>query len=209
MRAKLLSWSLFASLIHGASIASAGVAIPSDVSVDVQASQSTNLHPGDRVTFTVTATNHGPNVISEWAFRSAPIYDELDLVTASTDCFGQFFVSVVDLENSFYYNLNWYPPHEPVLVGQSIVCHVSMDYTTYAPPSYAFGYSLSSYLTDLDPSNNASFVALTRAAAPPLAVPATSRSSLTALFLVLAIAARMRTCRVVSKEVQGSGVNSL
>jgi hypothetical protein len=56
---------------------------------------------------------------------------------------------------------------------------------------------------------NASFVALTRAAAPPLAVPATSGSSLTALFLVLAIAARMRTCRVVSKEVQGSGVNSL
>jgi hypothetical protein len=152
MRPKLLSWSFVANLIHGASIASAGVAIPSDVSVDVQASQSTNLHPGDRITFTVTATNHGPNVISEWAFRSAPIYDELDLVTASTDCFGQFFVSVVDLENSFYYNLNWYPPHEPVLVGQSIVCHVSMDYTMYAPPIYEFGCSLSSYLTDLDPS---------------------------------------------------------
>ena len=104
MRPKLLSWSFVANLIHGASIASAGVAIPSDVSVDVQANQSSNLHPGDRTTFTVTATNHGPNVISEWAFRSAPIYDELDLVTASTDCFGQFFVSVVDLENSFYYN---------------------------------------------------------------------------------------------------------
>lgn len=195
MRARLPEWAFVAGSIFGSSLASAGVAIPSDVSVDVQASQSSNLHPGDRITFTVTATNHGPSVISEWAFRSAPIYDELDIGSISTDCFGQFIVSVVDLENSFYYLLNWYPPDQPVQVGESIVCHVGMDYTAYAPPVYAFGYSLSSYLTDLDPANNASFVTLTRAAAPPRAIPASSGSSLLALFLALVVAVRMRTHR--------------
>lgn len=193
MRAKLLGWVFGAGSIFGSSLALAGVAIPSDVSIDVQASQSSNLHPGDRITFTVTATNNGPSIISEWVFRSAPIYDELDIGSISTDCFGQFIVSVVDLENSFYYLLNWYPPDQPVQVGESIVCHVSMDYTAYAPPIYQFGYSLSSYLTDLDPSNNASFVSLRRAAAPPLAIPASSRLSLFALFLALATAVRVRT----------------
>ncbi|WP_131997063.1 hypothetical protein [Dokdonella fugitiva] len=193
MRPQLLRWLFAASSIFGSSSALAGVAIPSDVSVDVQASQSSNLHPGDRITFTVSATNHGPEVISEWAFRSSPIYDELDIGSISTDCFGQFFVSVVDLENSFYYEFDWYPPHQPVQPGQSLICHVSIDYTAYAPPSYQFGYFLSSYLTDLDPSNNASFVELTRAAAPPLAVSAISNRGLVALFALIVIAAWRRS----------------
>jgi hypothetical protein len=188
MRSQLLPWLLVAGSISGSSSALAGVAIPADVSVDVQASQTSNLHPGDRITFTVSATNHGPDTISEWAFRSSPIYDQLDIGSVSTDCFGQFLVSIVDLENSFYYLLNWYPPHQPVQPGETIVCHFSIDYTAYAPPSYTFGYSLSSYLTDLDPSNNASFVVLTRAAAQPLPVPASSGYGLLLLFVFLAAA---------------------
>jgi hypothetical protein len=171
------------------------VPIPSDVAVELLAVPSAQLHAGDRITFTVSATNNGPEPTTELAFDSSPIYDELELAGFTTDCHGQFVVAVVDLENSFYYLLNWFPDDQALAVGETITCHVSMDYTQWAPPTFAFSYSLSGYLSDLDSSNNTSTVFLQRAAPPPPApVPTLSIGWLAALVMSLAVGARRILC---------------
>ena len=82
--------------------ASAGtISLPADVSLSFTAEPHSNLHSGERIAFTLSVTNNGPEPAAPVALLSSPILDELDLSTATVDCGDTLGVSAVDLNDGF------------------------------------------------------------------------------------------------------------
>jgi hypothetical protein len=125
--------------------------LPGDVSVTLTATPSVNLVPGERIQFTVTATNLGPSEIAQpFILSSSMIMGELDTgSTESSDC--EVVTEVVDLRNGgSYYLLNWEViglPGSPqsLAVGDTATCHFSEAITSFAPPSLQFSMGLADY----------------------------------------------------------------
>jgi hypothetical protein len=164
------------SLICGcANVAAGPVVLPSDISVELTAEPNVNLQSGQRVNFTISITNHGPEPVTSLGLQSSPIYDELDVFTASADCDNHIVLAVVDLEDSFYYLYNWYAvwPDDPMDVGETRNCYLSLDFTPWAPSVFPVTFDMSSY-ADLDPSNNSVTVFLRRPVAVVEPVPTLS-----------------------------------
>jgi len=175
------------------------VMLPSDISVSLTADIATNLSPGDRPTFTLAVTNNGPQSLGGSgspygvAIRSSPIYDELDVYSASAvGCDNDLVLSVVDLENSYYFRYTFYAAHtdRALAVGETRTCQLSIDYTPWAPPIFAVTFAMSGYETDPDTSNNSATVELIRAPVATASVPATSRPWSLVLMLGLILLAR-------------------
>jgi hypothetical protein len=184
------------------------VVLPSDVSVALTAEPSTNLQSGQRVTFTISVTNHGPEPVDRLAIGSSPIYDELDVFTASSsDCEGDIILAVADLENTFYFLYTYYAAFQesPLAVGETRNCHLSLDFTEWAPSVFPVTFAMSSFETDIDPSNNSATVFLRR----PIAVtsiPTLSPTWLVLLAGLLAAVGLMRRSRyVAAAEAVSSG----
>jgi len=84
---------------------------------------------------------------------------------------------VEDLANGgFDYLLDWdvanYLVGAPTLTaGETRVCHFEIALTDAAPAAFVFGFNLSTYMQDPDPSNDVAVVTLNRAAAAPTTVP--------------------------------------
>jgi Domain of unknown function DUF11 len=152
--------------------------LPGDVAVTLTATPNVNLVPGQRVQFTVTVTNLGPEEIAQpFALSSSMIVDELDTGdTESTDCV--VVTEVVDLRNGgSYYLLNWevlgLPPDVQTLeVGGTVTCHFSEAVTSALPPNFLFSMSLNALWTDPNPNNNSASVLLQRAPIPAPAMTA-------------------------------------
>ncbi len=168
----LLVWLLMVPVCAGAG----DIELPSDVSISLSAEPSSNLRPGQRVTFTLSATNHGPEPLDRLSFRSSPLYDQLDIGSGLiADCDGELVLAVVDTEDSFHYLLFWYATLsdlEPILVDETRSCQFGFDYTQWAPPVFPLTFEFGIF-NDPNPANNSAPVSL-RGAVPATPVPALS-----------------------------------
>lgn len=183
--------------------ASAGtIPIPADVSVSLTAEPTSNLHAGQRIAFTLSVTNHGPEPAAPVSFGSSPIRNELDLVTGTGACGDTLGLAVVDQSDGFYYAYSWAPTFErpPLQVGETRTCRFYLDYTEWAPDTFALAFELSNFIVDLDASNNSATVTLQRAPAgsPPVPLPSASIVGLLLLAAALvgpALSRVRRACR--------------
>lgn len=167
------------ALICGcANVAAGDVVLPSDISVALVGEPSINLQSGQRIMFTLSATNHGPEPVADLVISSSPIYDELDVFTASVDCENNLGLAVVDLEDSFYFLYVWRAAFQeaPLAVGETRDCYLSVDFTPWAPTVFPITFAFANYLSDLDPSNNSATVFLRRPVAIATPVPTLSPS---------------------------------
>lgn len=185
----VLRLSLAVGLAAASSTAVAGpIVIPSDLSVSLTAEPSADLRAGDVVSFTISTTNNGPEPVDRFALESSSIVDELDVLGATVDCDDHLFLTVVDLENGFYYTYIWQlvlPGEPPLQVGETRNCHFAIPYTASAPAEFSVTFSPGSAFTDLDPSNNSATVILRRQESVARAVPASSIASLALLAVLL------------------------
>lgn len=165
--------------------------VPTDLALQFTATPNADLHPGDVISFTLSLTNHGPEAVDSFGVYSSPILYELDLNRITTDCDNRLVLAVADLENGFYYVLNWYAlgtedPPTPLQPGDTLTCLFSIPYTQWAPPEFALTFRPPSDFHDLDDSNNVATVVLRGSTAFALtAVPATSPLALILLALLL------------------------
>lgn len=177
--------------LAGSTSLSAGtIPIPADVSVSFTAEPTGNLHSGQRIAFTLSVTNHGPEPAAPVALLSSPILDELDLSTATVDCGNALGVIVVDLSDGFHYLYSWEPTNglAPLEVDETRNCYINLVYTERAPDMFALTFELSNFIVDLDASNNSATVTLQRAPAGSLPVPLPSTSVVGLLLLAAALA---------------------
>ena len=184
-------WTFCLSLA-GSAIASAGtIPVPADISVGLTAEPDSDLQSGDRIAFTISMTNHGPEPAPVADVLSSPIYDELDLETATSDCGDTLGLIVVDTSDGFYYVYDYDPTiHSPLAVGETRTCHINVDFSEWAPDTFSLTFSMPDFLVDLDPSNNSATVTLRRAtqgAATATPVPTLSPLALALLAGFLAL----------------------
>lgn len=183
-------------LAGSANLSAGTILLPADVSVSLAAEPSSNLHSGQRIAFTLSVTNHGPEPAAPVSFGSSPMVDEFDPYTGSSDCGNTLGLIVVDQNDGFYYEFSWVPTLElpPLQVGETRYCYINLDYTEWAPDTFELTFELSNFIVDLDASNNSATVTLQRAPAgsPPVPLPLTSISGLLLLGAVLAILATAR-----------------
>jgi hypothetical protein len=140
------------------------IPILSDVSVSLTAEPDNNLQSGDRIAFTISVTNNGPEPASPVSVGSSPIYDELDIYSTTADCEDNLGLIVVDLDNGFYYSYAWFPTDEsPLAVGETRYCYLNLNFTEWAPDTFSLTFSVPDFLVDLDPSNNSATVTVQRA----------------------------------------------
>lgn len=186
-------------LACSASLWAGTIPLPSDISVGLTAEPDSNLQSGQRIAFTISVTNHGPEPAAPVIMGSSPIYDELDVYTATADCGDTLGLAVVDTSDGFYYAFSWFPTIDlvPLDVGETRYCHVNMAFTEWAPDTFTLTFAFPYWLVDLDGSNNSATVTLQRAAAVATAVPTLSPLSLlllAGLLVACAGLARSRIC---------------
>src|SRR5690348_9661318 len=100
------------------------IPVPADISVALTAEPSSDLLSGQRITFTLAVTNHGPDPAAPVSLGSSAIYDELDVLSATSDC-ANLALAVVDTSDGFYYAYDWFPTDEsPLAVGETRSCHI-------------------------------------------------------------------------------------
>lgn len=136
--------------------------IPSDIAVSLSADKTTDLHPGEVITFTLAATNVGNQPAFPVVLASSHFVDEFNFVSA--DC---VLVTVVADGKDFYeYWFTWYaaalPGAPPILPGDSRICRFQFALTTHAPAVYPFTFGLPSFFTDPNPDNDNATVVLRR-----------------------------------------------
>jgi hypothetical protein len=189
------------TVVAGSALAGNIVELPSDVSVSLEAEPTAGLEPGDTVTFTISVTNHGPEVVDRLTLSSSFFVDELDAFAGSiVACEGPLLVSVSDFIGGYEYWIDWDPvsPTDPGLltldVGETRTCQFNMPLTNAAPEVYSFSFRLADFLSDLDPSNDDATVVLHRAPSGTraAAVPTLSPSALAILAALLALLASVR-----------------
>ena len=180
------------TVVAGSALAGNTVELPSDVSVSLVAEPTAGLEPGDTVTFTISVTNHGPEVVDRLTLSSSFFVDELDVFAGSiVACEGPLLVAVADFIGGYEYWIDWDPVSatDPALltldVGETRTCVFNMPLTSAAPDLYPFSFGLAGFLSDLDPSNNSVTVWLRRA---PAGIPAPAPVPFSpAAFLILAM----------------------
>lgn len=197
--------------IAGSVTAGNVVELPSDVSVSLIAEPTLELEPWDSVTFTISVTNNGPEVVDRLGLMSSFFVDELDVSTGSVGaCEGDLGAAVSDFIGGYEYFIIWYPvlPWDPAFltldVGETRTCQFSMPLTSAAPSIYPFSFFIPSSLSDLDASNNSATVTLHRATgSDAVPIPALSPFPLCILATLLtglAWAARTRNSRRTSSR---------
>jgi len=122
--------------MESASLQAGPIVLPTDVSVALTASPTSDLQPGQRIEFTVSITNNGPEPVDDLVIRSSPIFNELDVYSVTAECEGDLILTVVDLEDSYYFTFGWFPLTDewpPIPVGETRTCTLTLDYTAAAP----------------------------------------------------------------------------
>ena len=190
----LLSLLLTATtVVAGPVWAGNNVELPSDVSVSLVAEPTVGVEPGDSVTFTISVTNNGPEVVDRLSLSSSFFVDEFDGAAGSVvACEGPLGVAVSDFIGGYEYFIIWDPvfPKDPALltldVGETRTCQFSMPLTSAAPNVYPFSFSLAGFLSDLDASNNSATITVHRAAGSDVTpIPTLSPFALSVLAALL------------------------
>lgn len=163
------------------------IPVPADASVGLTAEPTVGLMSGQPITFTMSATNHGPQPIGTLGMLSSRFTNELDISSASSDCQG-LALMIVDGKDFFYYSYYWSATYEaPIAVGETRTCHLTLPLGAGAPAAWTFGFEIPNLFVDLDPSNNSAFVTLHRGVVQPKVVPALSPLLLSLLAGLLAL----------------------
>lgn len=195
---RALAMTLAAWLVFPACSVAGEIELPSEFSILLAAEPSAELEPGDRITFTLTAANQGPYPIDNLSFVSSPIFDQLDIESASVaNCDGTIVMAVADLEDTFYFLYFWYAAtldSEPMAAGETRSCQLSLDYTQRAPPVFPVTFETTIF-TDENPANNSATVTLRGAVAAPTPVPMLRQAGMAALLVLLAALGTMAARR--------------
>lgn len=164
------------------------VPVPADGSVGLTAEPTVGLMLGQPITFTMSATNHGPQPIESLGMLSSRFTDELDFSGASSDCQG-LVLMVGDGKDFVDYAYYWSATFGvPIAVGETRTCHLTLTVGAGAPATWTFGFEIPSIFVDLDPTNNSAFVTLRRGVVQPTVVPTLSPLLLSLLAGLLALA---------------------
>jgi hypothetical protein len=175
------------------------VNVPADISVHLSAEPSTGLVAGQPITFTISATNHGPNPVDNLLLVSSTFVNEFDLSGGVSDC--PWLGLVVADGKSFYYFYNLRPTYpNPMSVGETRTCRIILPVSSQAPASWMFAFGVASFYLDINPANNSASVTLRRAlgATTPIPVPALSPIALILLVGLLAMIAKWAMARQVA-----------
>src|SRR3569623_1219320 len=143
----------------------AAFSLPSDVSVSLIASPSSDLVPGQIIDLTLSVTNNGPNVVPDLEIASSNFWDEFYLPAAQNDCLMG--IVVADGVGFSYYYYSWIPTiYAPIDPGETLVCHIKMALSSKAPAATPFTFGVPSYISDIDPSNNSATAYIRRFVEP-------------------------------------------
>lgn len=173
------------------------VQLPSDVSVAVSAEPTSNLVPGQPVTFVVAVTNNGPAPLLNFGISSSPLYPEqIDLYGSTTDC-AVVVTSVTDGTLDYYYDVTWYPTDSsytssndlPLAVGETRSCHFTFPVGFAPPPTFTIDFHLGNLWNDTNATNDMGSVRLRLAAAVEAAPMFTLPAEGMLTFGLLALAA--------------------
>lgn len=197
----LLPFVLFANALFSSMALAQTVPLPSDVSVTLTATPTSNLAPGDSIAFTMTVTNNGPSSLGAFAIVGTQISTQFYYPTSSwNDC--NLITVTGDSTNGPFWIPEWFPSglgENPMAVGETRVCHFTLTVTPAFPPAYSFTIGLGTLWTDPNPSNNSATVILQRAPAPPpTPTPALSPAMLLLLAGLLTAAAAIARRHLVS-----------
>jgi hypothetical protein len=199
----------FCLYLAGPAIASAGtITVPADLSVSLTAEPDIDLQSGQRITFTLSMTNHGPEPVTLADVLSSSIYDELDPNAATADCGDTLGLIVVDLNDGFYYAYDWDPTlHSPLAIGETRICHLNLSFTEWAPDAFSLTFSMPYWLVDLGPSNNSATVVLRRSVlgTGAAAVPTLSPVALVILVGLLACIGSVARRAIATRSQWSSG----
>ena len=162
------------------------IIFPADVSVDFSADPNTGLFLGQPITFTISATNHGPAPVEALAISSFEFSTEFAVQSGSTDC-QNLGLLVGDGNGVFYYIYNLLLTFQGALeVGETRTCHLILPLSATAPETFTFGFEIRDFFVDIDPSNNIASVTLRRALELATPIPTLSPVALLLLAGLLA-----------------------
>ncbi|HET6546353.1 MAG TPA: IPTL-CTERM sorting domain-containing protein [Rhodanobacteraceae bacterium] len=185
---RLLVMLALASSLPGMSMAGSPdpTPVPADLSVALLAEPNTNLEPGELVTFTLSVTNHGPEIVNVVSLRSSTFIEELHVHDLSTDC-QNLDVAVGDFQGGYDYTLSWYLTLQgPLAVGETRSCHIQLSVGNL-PEVFLFSFFVSPYFQDINPANDRATVYLRRGPAPEAApIPTLSPTAACLLATLLA-----------------------
>ncbi|UXI70316.1 hypothetical protein [Tahibacter amnicola] len=167
------------------------VVLPSDIGVQLSASPTSDLSPGDQVSFRLSLTNHGPAIVTGVSLISTNYYLEFDRNVYVANCPG-LVVSPADDISDPHYNLFWFATTfgGPFAVGETRHCDFALLVTSQAPQLTALGFGLSPFYSEYpagNPNNNAATVLITRGLST-VSIPATSTLTLIVIGALVLIA---------------------
>lgn len=186
--------SIFLAFLLSSTAVAGSYEVPADVSVSLTAEPSEALVPGQPIVFTLSATNNGPDPVSQLVLISDDFVDQFDTSVGSNDCQG--LVVAVSDGKAYHYNFWWYPTlsQGTLEVGETRTCHLTLALSAQAPPVWTFGFAIPLFFVDINPLNNYGWVTLRRATGAATDLPATSWISLVILaVLIVTAAGRRRT----------------
>jgi hypothetical protein len=187
---------LLAAMIASGSAWGGTVVVPSDISVSVFAEPNSDLATGQPISFTISATNNGPEPIDNIALVSTEFVDEFDLAQGTANCPGLGLV-VANGVLPFYLYIWEFTFLGPLQVSETRTCYITLPVAAQAPDTWEFGFYLPSSYLDIDPKNNSASVTLRRTlgATAPIPVPALSPIALILLASLLAVAVKWALAR--------------
>jgi hypothetical protein len=179
-------WSVFANASAGHRIAG-DIIVPADISVRLIAKPDSNIALGEPIDFTLSVTNHGPELVNELTLISSDFVNEFNLDQGEA-CPNEFF-TVTDGE-AYHYNIGWAvtgsPPEIlPLEVGETRICHIQLFLTESAPTAFPFGFHLLARYEDIDPTNDSATVVLRRVVDAATPIPGLSWTTRLALLGLL------------------------
>jgi hypothetical protein len=134
----LVRYALGLTLMCVNALACAGtVVIPADVSVQLNAYPNSGLATGQPITFTFSATNHGPEPVATLVVASSHFANEFNLALGTSDC--QDLGPVVVDGQTYYYYYDWVPSFGgSIEVGETRTCHLTLPVSSQAPTIWTF-----------------------------------------------------------------------
>jgi len=165
--------------------------IPADIGVTMTASPSTGLHTGQVIDITLTATNSGPDPADQLELESSWFYHEFAITQIDLVACYQFGGAMSESEPHPWFVAFWIlsgvpgTGMQPLAVGETRTCYFQLVLMADAPAVTPFTFGVSTYFSDINPSNNSATVYLRRAVP---SIPLLGMSGMLLLVMMVAMA---------------------